>query len=71
MLGCPNIEDLKNIKIEGANKLESEINQCYRTEANKRYFCINANLIDLETGEKELDQSNETIVKHIDKKLLY
>eukprot|EP00347_Sterkiella_histriomuscorum_P010464 403376181 len=71
MLGCPNIEDLKNIKIEGTNKLESEINQCYRTEANQRYFCINANLIDLDTGEKELDYSNETIVKHIDKKLLY
>eukprot|EP00347_Sterkiella_histriomuscorum_P021131 403335136 len=71
MLGCPNIEDLKNIKIEGSNKLESEINQCYRTEANQRYFCINANLIDLETGERELDHSNETIAKHIDKKLLY
>jgi hypothetical protein len=36
-----------------------------------RYFCINANHVDVETGEKEPDLEQEVIIEDYDKKLKY
>ncbi|CDW83451.1 UNKNOWN [Stylonychia lemnae] len=83
MMGCRNLEDLKMVKviylltlihllqIEGQSQLSREIEACYKTDGMNRFFCVNANKLDEETGEREPDITQEIIVEHYDKKAKY